>query len=83
MFALDSLPFNLYMVYLAWQFYRSADSHTSRRLFRYSLIYLPAVMMLMFVSKIRTPSKAGVDAEAEKVSDTLVDEKQTNSKVPK
>ncbi|OQV15916.1 Protoheme IX farnesyltransferase, mitochondrial [Hypsibius exemplaris] len=50
-FALDSLPFNLYMVYLSWRFYQSADSQTSRKLFRYSLIYLPAVMILLFISK--------------------------------
>lgn len=52
-FVLDSFPLNLYMIYLSYQFYRAADSRTSRKLFRYSLIYLPALMILMFVSKNR------------------------------
>lgn len=50
-FAIDSLPANLYLVYLAWKFHQNADSSSSRRLFRASLIYLPAIMMLMLISK--------------------------------
>lgn len=50
-FAIDSLPFNLYFIYLAFQFKRSADAQSSRKLFRYSLIYLPMVILLMLITK--------------------------------
>ncbi len=57
-FAVDSLPFNAYMVYLSFKFYRQPDANTSRSLFRYSLIYLPAIMLLMIVSSYgRAPVK--------------------------
>uniref|UniRef100_A0A914WGB1 Protoheme IX farnesyltransferase, mitochondrial n=1 Tax=Plectus sambesii TaxID=2011161 RepID=A0A914WGB1_9BILA len=59
-FAVDSLPFNAYMVYLSYKFYKQPDAKTSRTLFRYSLIYLPAIMLLMVVSSYgRTPPKDG------------------------
>lgn len=50
-FAIDSLPFNLYFIYLALQFKRNADAQSSRKLFRYSLIYLPMVILLMLITK--------------------------------
>ncbi|KPJ01698.1 Protoheme IX farnesyltransferase, mitochondrial [Papilio xuthus] len=50
-FALESLPLNLYFMYLAWQFYKKSDSGSSRKLFRFSLIHLPALMLLMLVNK--------------------------------
>ncbi len=50
-FAIDSLPFNLYFIYLAFQFKRNADAQSSRKLFRYSLIYLPMVILLMLITK--------------------------------
>jgi len=50
-FAVDSLPLNLYMVYLAFRFYKKADSNSSRKLFRYSLIHLPLLMTLMCLGK--------------------------------
>lgn len=50
-FAVDSLPVNAVLVYLSWRFYKDADSASARRLFRFSLIHLPALMMLMLVSK--------------------------------
>lgn len=51
MFAADSLPFNLYFVYLAIQFKLKADANSSRKLFRYSLVYLPFIILLMLISK--------------------------------
>jgi protoheme IX farnesyltransferase len=51
MFAIDSLPFNLYFVYLAIQFKLKADANSSRKLFRYSLVYLPFIILLMLISK--------------------------------
>ncbi|CAH2074464.1 unnamed protein product, partial [Iphiclides podalirius] len=50
-FALESLPLNIYFMYLAWQFYKKSDSGSSRKLFRFSLIHLPALMLLMLVNK--------------------------------
>ncbi|CAB3234616.1 unnamed protein product [Arctia plantaginis] len=50
-FALESLPLNLYFMYLAWQFHKKSDSSSSRKLFRFSLIHLPALMLLMLVNK--------------------------------
>lgn len=50
-FAIDSFPLNCYLIYCSWQFYRKGDSASSRKLFRLSLIHLPALMLLMFVGK--------------------------------
>lgn len=35
----------------AWEFYKKSDSSSSRKLFRFSLIHLPALMILMLVNK--------------------------------
>ena len=50
-FAADSLPLNLFLSYLGWQFYRQGDSKSSRKLFRFTLIHLPALLILMWISK--------------------------------
>ncbi|KAK7013165.1 Protoheme IX farnesyltransferase, mitochondrial [Halocaridina rubra] len=50
-FAVDSLPFNGYLTYLAWRFYKDGDSKSSRKLFMFSLIHLPAILMLLIISK--------------------------------
>merc|ERR1712025_993213 len=50
-FAPESLPLNLYMIFLSWRFYQKADSSTSRKLFRYTLIHLPLLMTLMCLGK--------------------------------
>lgn len=50
-FAVDSLPFNLYLIYLSYKFWSDPGSSSSRKLFRYSLIHLPAVILLMVISK--------------------------------
>ncbi|CAK1552561.1 unnamed protein product [Leptosia nina] len=50
-FAAESLPLNIYFAYLAWQFYQKSDSGSSRKLFRFSLLHLPALMLLMLVNK--------------------------------
>nr|CAG4638589.1 EOG090X09NT [Cyclestheria hislopi] len=52
-FAMDSLPVNLYLVYLSWKFYQNSDSASSRKLFRFSLLHLPLVMILMLIHKKR------------------------------
>lgn len=50
-FVVDSLPLNIYMTYLAWNFYRKGDSNSSRKLFRFTLVYIPLLLVLMFISK--------------------------------
>lgn len=50
-FALESTPLNAYFLYLAWQFNKQSDSASSRKLFRFSLIHLPALMLLMLLNK--------------------------------
>ena len=50
-FAVDSFPLNAYLTYLAWQFYRKGDSNSSRKLFRFTLGHIPALLILMLVSK--------------------------------
>ncbi|CAH1110347.1 unnamed protein product [Psylliodes chrysocephalus] len=50
-FLLEATPLNLYFIYLAYQFYKDASSSSSRKLFRFSLIHLPLLMMLFLVNK--------------------------------
>jgi len=50
-FAVDSIPLNGYLVYLSWKFYQDANSSSSRKLFRYTLIHLPILMILMFMCR--------------------------------
>jgi heme o synthase len=50
-FAIDTLPLNGYLTYLSWKFYQKADSNSSRKLFRFTLIHLPLLMTLMFINR--------------------------------
>ncbi|XP_068140667.1 protoheme IX farnesyltransferase, mitochondrial isoform X2 [Drosophila tropicalis] len=50
-FVLESLPLNLYFVYLAHKFNESSDGGSSRKLFRYSLLHLPVLMLLLLANK--------------------------------
>merc|ERR1712241_431218 len=50
-FALDSLPLNAYLVHLSWKFYQDATTSSSRKLFRYTLLHLPILMILMFMCR--------------------------------
>ena len=50
-FALDSIPLNGWLAYLGWSFYRDADFKSSRRLFHFSLFYLPLLMGLLLINK--------------------------------
>ncbi|XP_066248073.1 protoheme IX farnesyltransferase, mitochondrial isoform X1 [Euwallacea similis] len=50
-FLVGATPLNLYFIYLAYQFYKDSSSATSRRLFRYSLIHLPILMVLFLLNK--------------------------------
>lgn len=51
MFIGYSLPCNLYGVYLGWKFYTDGDSSSARRLFRFSLIQIPYLLIMMLISK--------------------------------
>lgn len=66
-FALETLPLNAYFGYLAWRFYKHSDSGTSRKLFRFSLLHLPALMVLFLLNKKRWifAEEAGVAAVTE------------------
>lgn len=50
-FAFDSLPVNLWLVYLSWRFYRDSDFKSARKLFQYSLLHLPILMALVLINK--------------------------------
>lgn len=52
-FAAETLPLNVYFMYLAWKFYKQSDSNTSRKLFRFSLLHLPLLMLLFLANKKR------------------------------
>lgn len=50
-FALETLPLNGWFGWLAWRFYCDSDSNSSRRLFRFSLLHLPVLMILFLLNK--------------------------------
>ncbi|RWS29094.1 protoheme IX farnesyltransferase-like protein, partial [Leptotrombidium deliense] len=50
-FALLSAPFNVYLIYLTWKFKSKPDANSSRKLFKYSLVHLPALILLMLLTK--------------------------------
>ncbi|XP_015839295.1 protoheme IX farnesyltransferase, mitochondrial [Tribolium castaneum] len=50
-FVLEASPLNLYFIYLAYDFYKDSSSQSSRKLFRFSLIHLPLLMILFLVNK--------------------------------
>ncbi|XP_053957971.1 protoheme IX farnesyltransferase, mitochondrial isoform X2 [Anastrepha obliqua] len=52
-FVLETFPLNAYFCYLAFKFYTKSDSNTSRKLFRFSLIHLPCLMLLFLLNKKR------------------------------
>eukprot|EP01112_Ceratiomyxa_fruticulosa_P001438 TRINITY_DN1153_c0_g1_i1.p1 TRINITY_DN1153_c0_g1~~TRINITY_DN1153_c0_g1_i1.p1 ORF type:complete len:429 (-),score=66.52 TRINITY_DN1153_c0_g1_i1:120-1406(-) len=57
MFALDSLPLSLYLIYASYNFYKDNSSKNSRKFFFTTLWYLPVVMVLMIIHKIHKPKK--------------------------
>ena len=59
-FLLLSLPVNIYQALLSWEFYRNANANTSKKLFRFTLLHLPIIMLLLIICKNRTGEKEGV-----------------------
>ncbi|KAL7739355.1 hypothetical protein ACLKA6_003963 [Drosophila palustris] len=62
-FALETLPLNAYFCYLAYKFHYKSDSGSSRKLFRFSLIHLPALMLLFLANKKHWYFNDAVDEE--------------------
>lgn len=60
-FALLSTPLNVYFLHLAWKFHQHSDSGSSRKLFQFSLIHLPILMIFMLVNKKSFNKKEQVD----------------------
>ena len=63
LFVLDSLPVNMWMIFLAWRFYSNSDYKSARRLFQFSLFHLPLLMGLILINK----KKWYVDKEQEQL----------------
>jgi len=53
-FACDSFILNAIFTYYAWKFYRDGDAKSSRNLFRFSLLYLPIILVFLLISKKRS-----------------------------
>jgi protoheme IX farnesyltransferase len=62
-FALETIPLNAYFGYLAWKFYKESDSGSSRKLFRFSLLHLPLLMVLFLLNKKEWVFKKKVEGE--------------------
>lgn len=77
-FAIDSMPFNLYLIYLSYKFKSNPDSQSSRKLFRYSLIHLPALIMLMLISNSMQKSKKNKDDQNNKIDNNNVRNENVN-----
>lgn len=69
-FSILALPFNLQFMKLSWLFYKEADSASSRKLFRFSLLYLPAILGLLILSQ-----PIGVSSQDQQVEHLAVNRK--------
>ncbi len=49
----DSGALNLFFAYTGWRFYRNPTEKTAKHLFFYSLVYLPLLMTLFMLHKVR------------------------------
>ncbi|KAL1452124.1 hypothetical protein WDU94_006432 [Cyamophila willieti] len=70
-FALESIPLNVYFTYLAYKFYKESDSSSSRKLFRFSLLQLPALMILLLLNKKHWASHTSDDSIESSVQPSL------------
>lgn len=52
-----SLPFNVYLSLLSWEFYKNSNNNTARKLFRFTLLHLPVLMFFMIICSGGTKSK--------------------------
>ncbi|PAA75902.1 hypothetical protein BOX15_Mlig033635g4 [Macrostomum lignano] len=67
-FLVDTLPFNLALLYFAAAFYWRGDSNSGRRLFKFTLVNLPIVFVLMLIS--RTPDSERERAKQDSARDS-------------
>lgn len=67
-FSFCALPLNLQFMKLSWLFYKEADSSSSRKLFRFSLLYLPAILGLLILSQPMSVSSQTQENEDSKVN---------------
>lgn len=74
LFPVMSLPLNLYFTYLGWKFYQQGDISSSRSLFRFSLLHIPLLILLMIVNK---PSRKNDSKDLGKESVTVVQSELT------
>lgn len=51
-----SMPFNIYLALLSWQFYKNSNNNTARKLFRFTLLHLPILMFFLIICS-REPKK--------------------------
>lgn len=66
--AADSLPLNLWFTWLGWRFYQNSDTRSARELFRFSLLHLPLLMILVMFhkkSKEKSEDQAEVAIESQ------------------
>ena len=66
LFTLFALPLNYQFIRLSWLFHKQADSASSRKLFRFSLVYLPAVLFLLVATQPRNFKNERLEAEQNK-----------------
>lgn len=52
-----SLPFNIYLSLLSWEFYKNSNNNTARKLFRFTLLHLPVLMFFLIICSKDTKSK--------------------------
>lgn len=58
-FILGILPLQGYLLYYAQKFHQQPNDQTARKLFRSTLLFLPLVMILMYLRKAPNPAQAG------------------------
>lgn len=79
-FLLESLPLNGYFMYLGYKFYQKSDSQSSRKLFRFSLLHLPAIMLLFLLNKKRQDKTEAPSLDSDSMqSDDSVDSENSKS----
>lgn len=57
-FTLYSLPTNAWFTWLAWRFHKDANNQSARKLFKFSLYYLPLIIGTMLISKLLHKDKS-------------------------
>ena len=64
-FFLASLPINTYQAWLAYKFYRTSNAKSARTLFRFTLLHLPLLMVLLLICKYAKNFEGRMKASSE------------------